>query len=320
MTRTSVDPQPDSAVGRRSVQRRRRRPAWARREARAAWVMLIPWLIGVVGITGVPMVASLVLSFTDYRLLDTPRWVGLENYLGLVEDARFRTSLAVTFVYVFVSVPLQILFALTLALILNKGLRGLRIYRSAIYLPSLLGTSVTIGILWREIFAKEGIFNELLGAFGIEGTSWIGNPDWALSTLVVLNVWTFGSPMVIFLAGLRQIPAGYYEAASVDGASRVRQFFSITLPLLTPVVFFNVVLQFIHAFQAFTPSYVVSGGTGGPVDSTLFYTLYLYQKAFTQFEMGYASAMAWVLLLIIGVFTAANFIGARFWVFYGDER
>lgn len=298
----------------------RKRAPWERREARAAWVMLLPWLIGAVTITGIPMVASLLLSFTDYRLLSTPHWIGLQNYIHLFTDERYRTSLRVTFEYVFISVPLQLVFALGLAMILNKGLSGLKIYRSAIYLPSLLGTSVTVGILWRQVFESDGIFNHFLALFGFHGPSWIGNPDWALATLILLNVWTFGSPMVIFLAGLRQIPAEFYEAASVDGASRVRQFFSITLPLLTPVVFFNVVLQFIHAFQAFTPSYIVSGGTGGPVDSTLFYTLYLYQTAFTQFQMGYASAMAWILVLIIGVFTAANFIGSRYWVFYGDEK
>ncbi|MFC7405697.1 carbohydrate ABC transporter permease [Georgenia alba] len=291
-----------------------------RLEARAAWIMLLPWLLGFVGITAIPMIASLVISFTDYPLVAMPTWVGLENYRELFQDPKFLTSVSVTLRYVFISVPLQLAFALALALVLNRGLSGMSIYRSAFYLPSLLGASVAIAILWREVFGSEGIFNAFLGLFGIEGISWIGNPQWAMSTLIVLNVWTFGSPMVIFLAGLRQIPREYYEAASVDGAGRVRQFFRITLPLLTPVVFFNVVLQFIQAFQAFTPSYIVSGGSGGPVDSTLFYTLYLYQRGFVQFEMGYASAMAWVLLLGIGIFTAANFIGSRYWVFYGDGR
>lgn len=281
--------------------------------------MLTPWLLGLVTITGIPMIASLVLSFTDYRLLSSPSFIGVQNYVDMMTDPHFWNSLRVTFTYVFVSVPLQLLFALALAMILNKGLRGLRIYRSAIYLPSLLGTSVAVGILWKQLFSQDGVFSRFLSIFGLQDPpSWIGDPAWALWTLVVMNVWTFGSPMVIFLAGLRQIPAEYYEAASVDGAGKTRQFFSITLPLLTPVVFFNVVLQFIRAFQAFTPSYVVSGGTGGPVDSTLFYSLYLYQKAFQQFEMGYASALAWVLFSIIGILTAINFIGSRYWVFYGD--
>ncbi|MFD1718429.1 carbohydrate ABC transporter permease [Georgenia deserti] len=291
-----------------------------RREARAAWVMLTPWLLGFIGITAIPMIASLVISFTDYPLVAAPTWVGLENYRELFQDPKFFTSVGVTVRYVFISVPLQLAFALGLALVLNRGLSGMGLYRSAFYLPSLLGSSVAIAILWRQVFGADGIFNDLVGLFGVPQISWIGNPEWALSTLIVLNVWTFGSPMVIFLAGLRQIPREYYEAAAVDGAGRIRQFFRITLPLLTPVVFFNVVLQFIHAFQAFTPSYIVSGGTGGPVDSTLFYTLYLYQRGFVQFEMGYASAMAWVLLLGIGIFTAANFIGSRYWVFYGDEK
>lgn len=304
----------------RGTSNKRAVSGYAKREARAAWVMLTPWLLGLVFITAIPMVASLVLSFTDYPLLAAPEWVGLENYARLLDDTRFGAAVSVTMRYVFISVPLQLAFALALALLLNRGVRGLRIYRSMFYLPSLLGASVTIAILWRQVFGSEGIFNALLGIFGIEGMSWIGNPSTALSTLIVLNVWTFGSPMVIFLAGLRQVPKEYYEAAAVDGAGKVSQFFRITLPLLTPVVFFNVILQFIHAFQAFTPSYIVSGGTGGPVDSTLFYTLYLYQRGFTQFQMGYASAMAWILLLIIGVFTAANFIGSRYWVFYGDEK
>jgi multiple sugar transport system permease protein len=291
-----------------------------RADNRAAWVMLTPWLIGFLGITAVPMIASLLISFTDYPMLAAPEWVGLENYTQLFQDPKFLQSLGVTFRYVFVSVPLQLVFALVLALALNRGLRGLTFYRSALYLPSLLGASVAIAILWREVFGVDGVFNDALAVFGIDGPSWIGNPQFALSTLVVLNAWTFGSPMVIFLAGLRQIPREYYEAAAVDGAGRWSQFWKITLPLLTPVVFFNVILQFIHAFQAFTPAYIVSGGTGGPVNSTLFYTLYLYQQGFTQFRMGYASAMAWVLLLIIAVFSAVNFMASKYWVFYGDEK
>lgn len=313
---TTIDAPRSGATVEPSKRRRRRKHS----DNRAAWIMLLPWLIGLVGITAVPMIASLWLSFTDYPLLASPEWVGFDNYIDLMNDPRFHASLGVTFRYVFISVPLQLAFALALALALNTGMSGLRFYRSAFYLPSLLGASVSIAIMWRQVFGSDGIFNGFLSLFGIDGPSWVGQPDHALSTLIVLNVWTFGSPMVIFLAGLRQIPREYYEAASVDGAGRTSQFFRITLPLLTPVVFFNVILQFIHAFQAFTPSYIVSGGTGGPVDSTLFYTLYLYQQGFTQFRMGYASAMAWILLLIIGFFTVLNFIGSKYWVFYGDEK
>src|SRR5690606_41084434 len=205
-----------------------------------------------------------------------------------------------------------------LALVLDKGLRGLAIYRSAYYLPSLLGGSVAVAVLWRQVFGHDGLINQFLAIFGVEGSSWLQNPDTALGTLIVLNVWTFGSPMVIFLAGLRQVPEEYYEAARVDGASVVRQFRSITLPLLTSIVFFNLILQTIGAFQAFTQAHIVSGGTGGPSDSTLFYTLYIYQKAFVSFDMGYASALAWVLLVVIGIIAAIHFTLSRYWVFYGD--
>jgi multiple sugar transport system permease protein len=219
---------------------------------------------------------------------------------------------------VVVSVPLQLAAALALALLLDRGLRGLAIYRSVYYLPSLLGSSVAIALLWRQVFGADGLVNQVLAFFGIQGYGWVSHPDYALGTLMILNVWTFGAPMIIFLAGLRQIPAMYYEAASIDGAGKVRQFFKITMPLLSPIIFFNLVLQLIGAFQSFTQSYIVSNGTGGPVDSTLFYTLYLYMNGFKSFDMGYASAMAWVLLLIVAGMTVVNFLASKYWVFYDD--
>ncbi|RCV54728.1 carbohydrate ABC transporter permease [Marinitenerispora sediminis] len=295
---------------------RRRRPA--RGDERAAYLFLAPWFLGLVVITIGPMVASLYFSFTDYSLLSEPEWVGLDNYRRMLEDERLRSSLGVTFFYVFVSVPLQLALALLLAIVLDRGVRGLALYRSVYYLPSLLGGSVAIAILWRQVFGAEGLVNSLLGLFGITGEGWVSHPDYALGTLVVLNVWTFGAPMVIFLAGLRQIPTMYYEAAAVDGAGPIRRFFRITVPLLSPIVFFNLVLQIINAFQSFTQAFVVSGGTGGPSDSTLFYTLYLYDQGFGSFDMGYASAMAWLLLVIIAGFTAIHFIASKYWVFYDD--
>jgi multiple sugar transport system permease protein len=186
------------------------------------------------------------------------------------------------------------------------------------YLPSLLGGSVAIAILWRQIFGTTGLVNQFLELFGIQGVGWVSHPDYALGTLVILNVWTFGAPMIIFLAGLRQIPEMYYEAASIDGATRFRQFFTITIPLLTPIIFFNLVLQLIGAMQTFTQAFVVSGGTGGPADSTLFFTLYLYQQGFASLNMGYASAMAWLLLILTAVLTAINFVLSKYWVFYND--
>jgi multiple sugar transport system permease protein len=308
-----------AAVRKSAVGGVRSRPKPAERgDNKAAVFFLAPWFAGLFLITVGPMAASLYLSFTDFSLLDPPRWIGFDNYIEMFTDERLLASLRVTFVYVFVSVPIQLAFALLLALFLDRGLRGLAIYRSVFYLPSLLGGSVAIAILWRQIFGNDGLINQVLSWLGIQGAGWIADPRFALGTLVVLNVWTFGSPMIIFLAGLRQIPVSYYEAAAIDGAGKARQFFSITLPLLTPIIFFNLVLQVIHAFQSFTQAFVVSGGTGGPVDSTLFYTLYLYKEGFTNLHMGYASAMAWLLLLIVGGLTAVNFLLARYWVFYDD--
>jgi multiple sugar transport system permease protein len=237
-----------------------------------------------------------------------------------VYDERFYQALKVTFTYVVWSVPLKLAVALGVAMLLDKGIRGVGIYRALFYLPSLLGASVAVAVLWRQLFESEGIVNQLLAVIGYQGEAWLNNPDYALWTLIILAVWQFGSPMVIFLAGLRQIPTDLYEAASMDGASKRRQFFKITLPLLAPVIFFNMVLQTIEAFKAFTQAFIVSGGTGGPIDATLFYTLYIYQEAFANFRMGYASALAWFLLVIIGIFTAISFLTSKYWVYYEDSR
>ena len=285
---------------------------------KAAYIFLAPWIVGLAVFTIGPMLASLYLSFTDYNLLKAPVWSGFDNIERMLNDSRLWNSLGVTFTYVVVSVPLQLVFALIVALVLDRGMRGLGIYRSIFYLPSLLGGSVAIAILWRQVFGTDGIINGFLSWFGIQGPGWISHPDYALGTIIILHIWTFGSPMVIFLAGLRQIPDMYYEAAQMDGAGKIRRFFSITFPLLTPIIFFNLVLQIIFAFQSFTQAYVVSGGTGGPGDATMFYTLLLYKEAFTELDMGYASAMAWFLVLVIAAFTAFNFWLSKYWVFYDD--
>ncbi|MFC3804167.1 carbohydrate ABC transporter permease [Cohnella sp. GCM10012308] len=290
------------------------------RTTSAAYVFLLPWLAGLTVLTLGPMAFSLYLSFTHYDMLTDAQWVGLSNYREMFgEDERFWTSLKVTFLYVLTSVPLKLIFALTVAMLLNKGLKGLSFYRTVYYIPTLLGGSVAIAVLWKKMFSGDGAFNQvLLYLFGIQGPDWVANPDFSLYSIVLLSAWQFGSTMIIFLAGLKQIPGEFYEAARVDGAGRFRQILAITLPLLTPVLLFNIVIQLITAFQAFTQAFIISGGTGGPIDSTLFYTLYLYIKGFTLFEMGYASAMAWVLLLIIGFFTALVFGSSKYWVNYGD--
>ena len=307
-------------VGISATGRRRQKPSKQRHpDNRAALGFLSPWLLGAIVLSLIPMLASLVISFTKYNMIQTPQWVGWRNYAHMFSDPRFTNSLVVTFTYVIVSVPLQLLAALALALVLNHGMRGLALYRSALYLPSMLGGSVAVAVLWKMVFGSSGLFNALLGFFGIDSTmSWVANPATANWTLIALHVWQFGSPMVVFLAGLRQIPKELYEAASVDGAGTWRQFRSITLPQLSPIIFFNLVMSIINSFQTFTQAYVVSGGTGGPSDSTMFYTLYLYQQGFAYLRMGYAAALAWVLVLIIAVLTGINFFVSKFWVHYDD--
>jgi len=282
------------------------------------YLFLGPWLFGFVVFTLGPVLASLYLSFTKFDLLTPPAWIGADNYVRMFTgDYRFYQALKVTFTYLLFEVPLKLAFALLIATLLDKAVRGGGIYRALFYIPSLLGGSVAIAVLWRQLFEGNGTVNQvLLWLFGIQGPSWISNPNTAVYTLVILAIWQFGSPMIIFLAGLRQIPQDLYEAAAMDGASKSRQFRRITLPLLAPVMFFNMVLQVIEGFKAFTPAFIISGGTGGPVDSTLFYTLFLYQEAFAYFRMGYAAALAWVLLIIIGAFTALSFLTSKYWVHY----
>ncbi|NDB68330.1 MAG: sugar ABC transporter permease [Methylocystaceae bacterium] len=292
------------------------------REDIYGYLFLLPWLSGFLFFTIGPVAASLYLSFTKFDLLSAPRWAGVDNYVFMfTQDQRFVSALSVTFLYLIFEVPLKLCFALLVAIALDRTIRFGNFYRSIFYIPSLLGGSVAIAVLWRQLFQGDGTINRLLfDLTGIQGPSWISNPDTAVYTLVILAVWQFGSPMIIFLAGLRQIPKDLYEAAEIDGASKFRQFLSITIPLLGPVIFFNLVLQTIEGFKAFTPAFIISGGTGGPVDSTLFYTLYLYQEAFANFRMGYASALAWILLLVIGLFTALSFASARYWVHYDDDK
>ncbi len=292
----------------------------AGRSRLVGYLFLSPWLVGFVCLTAGPIVASMYFSLTDFNLFSKPVFVGFSNYHRLLfEDPRYRTALGVTLTYVFTSVPLKLTFALLVAMLLNRALAGIGVYRAIYYLPSLLGGSVAVAVMWRKIFAYDGVVNDVLLWFGVDGPSWISNPDYALSTIVMLAVWQFGSPAMIFLAGLKQIPRELYDAASIDGAGAWQQFWRVTLPLLTPIILFNLVMQMIGAFQAFTPSFVISNGTGGPDDSTLFYTLYLYEEGFSHFRMGYASAMAWVLVGIIGTATAVTFITSRYWVHYGDQ-
>jgi len=290
-----------------------------RHENRVAYLFLAPWLAGLLLLTAGPMLVSLYLSFTDFNLVNPPRWAGADNYRRFASDVHFQNAVRVTFVYVVGSVPLTVGFALAVAVLLHGRRRGLGAYRAAYYLPSLLGGSVAVSILWRQIFGDDGLVNRGLRLVGVVGPSWISTPEYAIYTLIIMHVWQFGSPMLIFLAGLRQIPVELHEAAVVDGGGPVRRFVGVTLPLLTPLIFFNLVLQMINSFKVFTPAFIISGGRGGPADATLFYTLYLYGEGFTLFRMGYASAMAWTLLAVIALFTAGMFVTARYWVYYADR-
>ncbi|WP_274650115.1 carbohydrate ABC transporter permease [Paenibacillus humicola] len=287
----------------------------------AGYLFLLPWLIGFFLLYLIPFVASFYLSFTNYDLLTAPKWAGLANFKTMfTDDYRLGGSIRVTFQYVFISLPLRLSFALGLAVLLNQGMRFLGLYRTIYYIPSLLGGSVAISVLWKQVFDKEGIFNQGLALLGINGPNWIADPRYAVYSLVGLSVWQFGAVMIIFLAGLKQIPHELYEAATVDGAGPVRKFARITMPLLTPVIFFNLTITLIQSFQTFTKAFIISGGTGGPINSTLLYSLYLYIKGFTFMEMGYASAMAWLLLVIVAAFTGLLFLSSRYWVYYSDGR
>lgn len=292
-----------------------------KQENAAGYLFLLPWFLGIIIFTAGPVIGSLYLSFTNYNLIGVPAWIGWQNYVSMFQDPQWWDAVRVTLLYVVFSVPLKLAFALLIALLLKQGLRGMGIFRAIYYIPSLLGASVAIALLWKQMFEGDGIVNQVLNLIGVPAsTSWISSPSYALGTLVILAVWQFGSPMLIFLAGLKQIPQEYYEAAATDGAGPLRKFFAITLPMITPLLFFNLVLQMVGAFQAFTPAYVVSGGSGGPLDTTLFYTLYVYRQGFAFLHMGYASAMSWLLLLAIAIFTSIGFLTSRYWVFYQDER
>ncbi|WP_240419348.1 carbohydrate ABC transporter permease [Paenibacillus periandrae] len=279
------------------------------------YVFISPWLLGLFVLTIGPMSQSFYLSLTAYNLLELPTWIGFGNYHEIfTDDKDFWKAMQVTFTYVVLSVPLKLFFALMVAMLLFRAIRGMSVFRAIFYLPSLIGGSVAISAIWRNLFGADGFLNKLLSLVGIQGIDWINTPGTALYTLVLLAVWQFGSSMVIFLAGLKQIPRDLYESASVDGASKIRSFFAITLPMLTPIILFNLVMQIIGSFQMFTQAFIVT--KGGPINSTLVYALYVYQKAFAYFNMGYASALAWILLMFIAVFTALIFWSAKRWVHY----
>ncbi|WP_062211424.1 carbohydrate ABC transporter permease [Streptomyces sp. NBRC 109706] len=303
---------------------RRPKPPGARRraaETRAGYAFLAPWLLGFIALTAGPMLASLYLAFTNYHPIRGGSWIGLDNFSRLFDDSRFLDSAQVTAIYAVVGTPIKLIAALGVAMLLNSKRRGQGTYRSLFYTPSLIGASVSVAIVWKAVFNDQGIVDDIGQFFGMPAGGWVGNPDLTLPMMILLAVWQFGAPMVIFLAGLKQIPNELYEAAQVDGAGPWRRFTRITLPMLSPVLFFNLVLETINSFQVFASAFIISGGTGGPANSTLFYTLYLYQRGFGQGQLGYAAAMAWLLVIVVGVITLVFFKTSKYWVHYsGDGR
>lgn len=302
-----------------------RRGGWSsfiNNENVAGYIFLAPWLIGFLVFTAYPIFASLYYSFTNLnplKGLGNETFVGFRNYIQMfTTDSAYYTALRVTFVYALVSVPLRLIFALLVAMLLNRKSKASGVYRTIYYLPSIVGGSVAVAVMWRSLWIQEGTINAVLKSIGIQCEwGWLTQPSTALMCLIILAVWQFGSSMLIFLAGLKNIPAEYYEAATVDGAGPFRKFFSITIPMLTPVIFFNLINQLILGFTAFTQSYITTGGD--PMNETLFYALHLYRQGFTHNKMGYASAMAWVLLIIIALLTAVIFKSSNSWVYYESK-
>lgn len=296
--------------------------ARARKETIAGYSFLLPWLIGFFGLTLLPMIYSLYLSFTKYNIFTAPRWVGFDNYIRLfTNDANFIQSSQITLIYVLVGTPITLAAALAVALLLNYRDKGAGFFRSAFYAPSLIGASVSVAIVWRAMFSSNGPVDDGLSAFGIELGGWIGKPELILPMMILLAVWQFGGSMVIFLAGLKQVPKELYEAAEMDGANAFRRFRAVTVPLLSPVIFFNLLLGLIGAFQVFGSAYIISNGTGGPAGMTNFITLYLYKRGFSDGQMGYAAAIAWVLLVVVAIIAFILFKTQRKWVHYsGDTR
>jgi len=285
-------------------------------ERTAGMIFTMPFTIGFLLFMIVPMGISLYYSFCSYDILSPPVFTGLQNFKTMFADETFYKSIKVTFFFAFVSVPLRLLFALIVAMLLLKSTKLTGFYRAAYYLPSIIGGSVAVAILWKRMFATDGVINKLLQAVGINCTmSWLGNTKTAIWVLIILAVWQFGSSMLIFLSSLKQIPQSLYEAANVDGANGISKFFRITLPLLTPTIFFNLVMQMINGFLAFTQSYIITQGK--PMNSTLFYTVYMYQQSFEFYNTGYGAALAWVMLAIIGMITLFLFATKRFWVYEG---
>ena len=281
------------------------------------YIFSSPFILGFLIFTIIPMLSSLYYSCTDYNMIEKENWIGLDNYVRLFQDERFLNSIKVTLEYVVISVPLKLAFALFIAFLLTRPSKAVSFYRSLYYLPSLIGGSVAVALVWKELFARKGLINTNLAKLGIDTVNWFGNMSTAKWPIVLMTVWQFGSSMLIFAAGLKEIPSSYYEAADIDGANGFQKFFKITMPCLSPIVLFNLIMQLISSFMVFTQAFVITGG--GPNDATMYYALYVYKQGINNRNMGYASAMSWVMLAIMSIITAIVFKTSNHWVFNESE-
>ncbi|MBT9458458.1 MAG: sugar ABC transporter permease [Burkholderiaceae bacterium] len=286
---------------------------------RLGFLFVLPFVLGVLGFKLFPFVMSFALSFTQYDVINPPEFIGMENYKELFgADPLFRKSLGVTMLFALLAVPMRVGFALFIAHVLNFKMRGINFFRSAFYLPSILGGSIAVAVLWRFIFSQKGLVNLVLAKFGIEPISWLADEHFSMWTIVLLFTWQFGSAMVIFLAALQNVPISLYEAAEIDGASKRQQFFRITVPLITPVIFFNIIMQMVHAFQEFNGPYMIT--EGGPLQSTYVLALYIYDQSFRFFNLGYGAALSWVLFALVALMSGISFWSSKYWVFYSGEK
>ncbi len=288
-----------------------------RKRAYQAYIYILPWIIGVCILQLYPFIASLYYSFTDYTIGASPQWIGVDNYMYLfTEDNEFWKSLQVTITYTLYTVPGKLIMALAIAVFLNRQIKGIHLIRTLYYIPSLFGGSVAIAILWKLMFLDTGVINALLSTIGLPTVQWLGDPKMALKTIAMLEIWQFGSSMVMFLAALKAVPYSLYEAASIDGANSWKKFWNITLPQITPIIFFNLIMQTIQALQNFTSAFVIT--EGGPLKSTYVLGMKLYREGFSYFKMGYASAISWVIFVMIMLMTIIFFKMSSTWVFYED--
>lgn len=289
------------------------------RHGSVAYLYIAPWIIGFLALQIYPFLSSLFYSFTEYNIASAPKWVGLQNYIHLfTKDAEFLNSLKVTFVYTLYTVPGKLALSLAVAVFLNRSIKGIHLIRTIYYMPSLFGGSIAVALLWKLMYMDDGIINAWLGVLGLPHVQWLGNPKVSLLTICLLEIWQFGSSMVMFLAALKQVPSSLLEAGRIDGAGRIRCFFRITLPYITPILFFNLIMQTINALQNFTSAFVIT--RGGPMKSTYVLGMKLYNEAFSYFKMGYASTVSWVIFAIIMLITVILFRTSASWVFYEDGK